>query len=151
MEKTFNYLMNALKQIISHCQELQTAFLIDQENFSKNNLSMLDESNQKKKVLINKISTQTNELNTVFFADQNGSLLEKIEKYIDSMDAAKADEGKKILAAFSVEIAKCSHNIVVNNNIVHANIRNLKDLWDKLMRGKNESVCLYDHTGVTRG
>lgn len=134
MDKT---LLSALIEMTEHCQQMQTLLAQDKNQFGKNDLSKMTASNQEKTILIEKIN----------------ALLHKIglsqSKHIDSADSDNKTlfQMQNRLAELKSEITKCYQSVIVNNNIVHANLQNLKDIWDRLTANQSDKVCVYDHPG----
>lgn len=119
----------SLKKMIDYCHEINDLLRLDITYFSEDNLTSIENNNKKKSELLN-------ELNALALSLHNCNL-ESRPELVDSLSQLK------------VEITHCFRSMVINNNIVNANLNQLKEIWDKLLAHKEASSNLYDKHGST--
>ncbi len=149
MMKNTDSLVRSLKEVVQCCQDMQGLLQADYAHFTKNDLAALEQNNQNKAELISQLSTLMDQLNVHYAKDHPGGFLEQVEADISSLDPAAQKEVGSALGDLKSEIAKCYHSILTNSHIVFANLRQLKELWDKLLAREPSMACVYDQKGHT--
>ena len=118
-----------IKEMISRCQEIRELLVNDQQHFGKNDLDALEASNKKKGEMLDYLNYLARDFNQV--NDINGMSTPELQNLIENL---------------KTEIATCYESIVINNQVVYANMQQIKEVWDKLLTRKESDV--YEKNGV---
>jgi hypothetical protein len=120
---------NVLLDIISGCRELNQILLNDTVSFTKDDLDTIESNNRKKNIVLNEINLLSQSLKNNQLNSDN--------------------ELRDLISQMTHEIQDCFKSMVINNNIINNNMKQLKDIWDKLLENNTEHAHLYDKNGVT--
>jgi hypothetical protein len=141
-----NTVASLLVKMTEYCQQMQTLLKNDQEQFGKNDLSTITESNKQKTVLINQMNTLIHKLETAKAQHPTNHLLSDIET---SENHPSNQQLKTTISAFKQELSTCYQAVLTNNNIVSSNLQHLKNIWDKLIAAGSDQANVYDRSGNT--
>lgn len=133
-ESTFD----ALKKMLSHCQSIKELLKNDKSLFIKNDFPSLNQSNQKKSELIEQLNHLALSFNQHFLPSYK----------MNAANFSHGEEFELIINELKTEITHCYSYIMINSNIVFANMQQLKAIWDKLMVCKSELDTVYDKSGT---
>jgi predicted nucleic acid-binding Zn-ribbon protein len=149
MENTAS-LVATLKQIIQYSKQLHLLLQQDRQFFAKDDIHKINESNQKKEELLNKISQLSAHL-TKEKGSTNSShhLIALITEKAAQYPAAAQAELTALTKELENEIVHCYQHMATNNNVIYATMQHLKKFWDGVLAKKNDLECVYDHTGHT--
>ncbi len=125
--------LSAIKEMLRCCKEIQLLLRNDKDYFSKNQLTHVDNSNQKKAELLHQLNSLTTQLSS---DHQSASMWNKLQQ-----------TQQDLLQELKTEILACYQYLMVNSGIVFANLQQLKDIWDKLLACKPKEP-IYDRNGV---
>lgn len=143
-------LATALKQMVLYCRELQGLLDADKTHFSSNAIKDVNESNQKKVLLIEKLNVLVSETYSHASPEhQSSGILELIEKTAENFAPAEKREIHSMLDEFKTEIANSYQHILVNSKIIFAGTQQLRLIWDKLQACRSEVESVYDNKGHT--
>lgn len=141
-------ILSALKDMIVYCRNMQSLLVKDQDSFSHNDMTSLNESNEQKTNVIYKLSALVNEI--TMHASPNQHLLENLETQAMSFSPNARTEFFTLVDELKSEIAKCYKSMITNSHVVFSNLHQLKTVWDQLSTHKPNMECVYDHKGVTK-
>lgn len=142
-----NTFMSAIQRMLSYCKDIQALLQQDRDSFKANDINVLNDSNEKKSIVIGKLTALVNEMQDVSHSNQSGNLFAKIEKQATDLNQT---ETIKLVNELKLQISNCYQSIATNNQIVSANIHQFKQLADKLLSLKADMACVYDHKGETK-
>lgn len=137
MQTSAHILLSPLKQLVKYCQELQHLLQLDTDYFATHDLPQIEEANKNKITVI----------------EQMNSLLQTLPSHeLKSILSTAAIPHEKntlqnTLNELKLEIQKCYQSMAVNNQIIYANIKNLKNVWDQILACQKTSNGVYDETG----
>lgn len=140
--------LSALKNMITCCRDIQGFLVKDQMEFGQNNLAVIEESNRKKVELLEKLNFLIENISRHCFTHKQGNFIKKIEHdLIHQLDAEKQKELRLVVQELQFELNKCYNNIIKNIDLVFSNIKQFKEIWDKLLAGKLQMESTYDRMG----
>lgn len=148
MQKLAELPISSLKEMLRLCQDLQKLLKEDKNHFSNSDLTLLTESNQKKTIALEQLNSLIKEL-----SDNNSSkgLLPQIDKTTTSQfNSIEQKEKINLINELKLEITKCNQSIASNKHIIFNGLQFIKNLWDRLMACRKDTVCTYDHRGNTK-
>lgn len=112
MNSQRNVLADDFEKILNNCQEIKKLLQEDQISFQKNDLKNLEKSNNQKLHLLN-------QLNPIILRVQQDL----------NQDPSQVPQ---LWHTIKAEIVQCYEYITANSAVVTANIRMLKEIFDKL-------------------
>ena len=145
-----NPLYASLKKMVMHCQDMQELLETDIDSFSKNDLASVGESNKRKAHIIGQLNASLSELNMIRAKYNASGFMDAIEKTVARSETKTKQEMQKTVNTLKKELTRCYKYLLMNNNIVFANMQQLKDIWDQLLDCSNDMSCVYDHMGNTK-
>ncbi|VVC77085.1 hypothetical protein AQUSIP_24120 [Aquicella siphonis] len=149
LNKSAASLLSSLKQMILYCRDIQLLLDSDVAHFSNNAVQDIAISNDRKALLIEKLTHLVNEINSISapqFANTH-TFLEKIEKHAERLDSAARKAVEQATTELKAEIAKAYQSIATNSTIVSTNMLQVKLVWDKLLAFRSEIEYVYDQNG----
>ena len=133
-------LLASLRQMLDCCKEIQNLLQHDKEYFTENQLDKVNESNQKKAALLDKLNLLAVEVNS---KKQLTTLFNDAAQEVNQPQS----ELRTLVSELKEEISNCYKYVVVNSGIVFANLQQLKNIWDKMLACKSSDTCVYDNKG----
>lgn len=131
-ENMDSFLVN-IKEMVNCCREIQLLLRKDKDFFSQNQIGLVDDSNQKKAELLNRLNNLTTEISS---SSQATALWSKL----------KASQ-QNLLEELRTEVLACYQYLTINSGIVFANLNQLKNIWDKLV-ALQPKTSTYNDQGV---
>ena len=144
MSKDENLLSN-LDRLNNHCQQIYQALVEDNENFAKLNMSAIDESNQRKKILVHQLEKIFLELNQ----NQPGqpSFMQRVENARNEANPQLQARYDAAIENLRENIRGCYEYITINTKSVHSRIHALQRTWDDLLATQPKMDTVYDNKG----
>lgn len=142
-------LLSSIKQMILYCRDIQVLLDSDTVHFSKDAIKDITDSNEKKAMLIEKLTYLVNEINSIptpQFSHTN-HFLEKIDKIAEHFDGVSRKAVEQAVTELKAEVAKAYQSLVTNSTIVSTNMVQIKTVWDKLLAFRSEIEYVYDQNG----
>lgn len=133
MKNDATMLLTALKEMIGYCKTLHQLLKADSDHFIGFETTALEENNNKKTIVINQLAALHQRVNAVF----PQGLVEAAKQHPNMSN---------LVEQLETEINDCYHCIKVNSSTVYANLTTLKEVWDRLIASKSESLT-YDQSG----
>lgn len=119
----------SLMEMVRYCREIRILLDNDITSFSTDNLEALEVNNKKKSDVIERLNSMA--------------------KALHKNDVENDAELSGIVNELKMEVKDCFKSIVMNNNIVNANMNQLREIWDKVLSHKQSTEGLYDNAGCT--
>jgi len=139
--QTNHVFLPVIKEMLICCREIHDLLKQDSDQFSKDQLVPVEESNNKKMALITKLTTLIGELNTDEQKDLLGTIIQNKTLPDEQIEL------RSLAKQLHDEIQNCYKYIVMNSKIVFSNLEMLKDIGDKLTALKTANQETYNETG----
>jgi|GEM_PF-5215310 hypothetical protein len=147
--KSSNEFVSALKQMTTYCRKIKELLDYDQIHFSSNAITSISDSNHQKTILLEKLTTLINEINSSISPALSDGFLDAIEKHAENFDAHIKTEIMAALNELKSEIQAAYQFLSTNSKIIFTNIKQLHNFWEKLSACSSRNECVYDHKGST--
>lgn len=137
-------LLSSVRQMLDCCREIQNLLQHDKEYFTENQLDKVNESNQRKAELLDKLNLLAVEVNS---KKQLTSLFNDTLQDVNQPLSGTQSELRTLVGELREEISNCYKYVVINSGIVFANLQQLKNIWDRMLACKTDDTCVYDNKG----
>lgn len=139
----------SLQDMIQYCKGIQNLLTSDVDHLSKNAISDIQASNNKKEILIENLNQLTNKLATLAPTAATDNPLDKVLELAKTFDNASRKDIQELIATLKSEIAKAYESLAINSTILTSHIHSTKTLWDNLLSCQPSASCVYDSKGNT--
>lgn len=136
-------LVNQLKHLIETLDELNTLLKTDRQHFSENNLSLVQESDDKKQKMLHKITQLIAELQASL-PNTRENLLDGLRAQSKQFHISHQPTIEHLIQLLQSRLTDGYENVIANNHIVIMNLNYLKVLWDKLFKLSPEHNTVYE-------
>lgn len=138
----------SLQDMIQYCKGIHSLLSSDVASLSKNAISDIKASNEKKEILVENLNQLSHHL-TAIAPDSSANPLDKVIELAKSYDHASRMEIQQLVDTLKAEIVKAYETLTVNSSILTSHIHSTKTLWDNLMACRPSASCVYDSKGNT--
>jgi hypothetical protein len=139
--------ISIVKDMTQCCRDIQALLVLDQIQFEKNNMELLDESNQQKIIKLEQLNHLMEKMNRQYLSAPHSSLMHKIKHDIALQHPDKQAEFQAVMHEFQLEMAKCYSGVTKNIDTVYSSIKQFKDIWDKLLSQQARASDTYESIG----
>lgn len=136
-------LIGQLKHLIETLDELNALLKSDRQHFSENNLALVQQSDDKKQKMLEKITRTIAELQKSL-PNTREHLLDGLRAQSKQFHLSHQPTIDHLIDLLQSRLSDGYENVIANNHIVIMNLNYLKVLWDKLFKLSPEHNAVYE-------
>lgn len=140
-------LIHSLEEMIITCHSIETLLDDDKNLFIKHNFHQVDENNQRKIRLLERLNQLINEMNIPHTSETN--FLDSIDQMAAHFAIDNRSKIQNLIHDLKLALTQCYQHLAVNSKIIFTNIKQFNELSEKLFTLRDAS-CVYDCKGISK-
>lgn len=148
MDATFDNFYTKLNRLINTVSQINLLLKDDQLHLNQNNHQAISISDEKKQQLLNDMNQQTLQLRDYLPVKQNGEAASSLASYLTQLEKSKADKARESIKLLQETLAQGYQLLIINSNVVTANLGYIKEIWDKLSGLANNPNEVYEKPSI---
>lgn len=145
-----NPLIAALQEMIKSCQNLRALMETDVSKYVKDDIAAINESNQQKAVLLDKLTSLMHEVDpSALITPHASNFIDTLKNKANELDDETKSQVNGLLNELKNEVTQCYQYLYSNGKIVMTNLAQMKKWWEKLVSLQTEYEFVYDQKGHT--
>lgn len=137
-----------LKTLIAHYHALLTQLTEDKQLFAKNQLSQIDENNERKMLTLQNIQSLSQHLKAQIQIPQENALISGLQAHIKQLANTQQAALLKLISTLETALKQCNEHMIVNRQVINANLSHLRDIFRALTPNPQTDDTVYDKSSV---